>query len=372
MFHLWTLIPALYTGCRFIFLLPYSQRFKWLIFAGTVLIAEYHLLSRILFGNMFSPELPQPVMILLGVLFGTVVLFAVMLFVRDLFRLFRLLTTIRKPVRPALPWLLLCLSFVLSGAGVWQAVRVPDVRYVDITVPQLPPAFDGYKIVQLTDIHASRLLTRRWVSQVVDKTNKTRPDLILLTGDMADGTVQARRNDVAPLGSLHAPDGVYAVTGNHEYYFDAGSWIPAYTRLGVRFLLNDNVRIHRQKQAFVLAGVTDGVAGQYGEKGPDLRKALHDITSRDTVILMDHRPGAAEKNAVSGVAVQLSGHTHGGMILGLDLAAAPANNGYVSGRYQVGKMTLYVSNGAGLWNGFPLRLGKSAEITLVTLHRKTP
>ena len=90
------------------------------------------------------------------------------------------------------------------------------------------------------------------------------------------------------------------------------------------------------------------------------------------MILLDHRPGTADDNAAAGVKLQLSGHTHGGMVLGLDQLVKPLNNGYISGRYPVGPMTLYVSNGAGLWNGFPLRLGRPSEITELILHPATP
>jgi predicted MPP superfamily phosphohydrolase len=161
---------------------------------------------------------------------------------------------------------------------------------------------------------------------------------------------------------------VYAITGNHEYYFNADAWVKEYTRLGLRFLSNSHVRLTKGNASVVLAGVNDDVAPEYGCTGPDLMKALSGVSPNESVILLDHRPGHAAGSAVTGVSLQLSGHTHGGMIRGLDIAAGPANNGFVSGLYQVGDMALYVSNGAGLWNGFPLRLGKPSEITFITLR----
>ncbi|MNV60942.1 putative metallophosphoesterase [compost metagenome] len=86
------------------------------------------------------------------------------------------------------------------------------------------------------------------------------------------------------------------------------------------------------------------------------------------VVLLDHRPGAMRANAMAGADLQLSGHTHGGHIRGVDLVVKAFNNGFVSGHYQVGESTLYVSNGAGLWPGLPLRLGRPSEITLITLR----
>ena len=185
---------------------------------------------------------------------------------------------------------------------------------------------------------------------------------------MSDGSVEDRLPDVEPLTQLRAADGVYAVTGNPEYYFDYASWVPAWQKLSIPFLTNQHVRIARGDDSFVLAGVPDIAARNYGFAGPDLKRALEGTRPNDTVILLDHRPGTADDNAAAGVKLQLSGHTHGGMVLGLDQLVKPLNNGYISGRYSVGPMTLYVSNGAGLWNGFPLRLGRPSEITELILH----
>lgn len=368
MFFIWTLLPALYIAFRFIWRLSLPVIPKSLFTLLVVLICQFHFISRMLWGNMFSPEWPRLAMIAIGTSFGATVLFASLLLLRDLAGLFTRLI-LRKPL-PFLPIALPMLvgSIVLSGIGVWQAIQVPDVRTVEVKVTGLPPAFEGYKVVQLADIHATRLLPREWVEQIVDKTNALKPDLIALTGDMSDGTLAVRYNDVEPLSHLHAVDGVYAITGNHEYYFDFNEWIPAWQKLGIPFLMNSHVRIAKGDESLVLAGVTDKVAERFGLEMPDIQRALAGTTPNDTVILLDHRPDAAEKNAQYGVKLQLSGHTHGGMVRGLDQVIKAANGGFVSGRYQVGNMTLYVSNGAGLWSGFPLRLGRSSEITQFILH----
>ncbi|WP_431022924.1 Metallophos domain-containing protein (plasmid) [Erwinia rhapontici] len=369
MFHVWTLMPAVYVCWRFIKLLDLSLKARFLLGVVAVAGCEFHLLSRLIFGTMFSPELPKPVMLLLGWMFGCTLFLALMLLLQDIC-LVICRVIFQRPVinRSGVRVTLLAAAGLLSAAGVYNAVKIPDVRHTGITLQKLPREFDGFTLVQLTDIHASRLLTQSWVQAVVDKTNALHPDLIVVTGDMADGTVESRRADVSPLADLKAPFGVYAITGNHEYYFDADAWVKEYDRLGLRFLLNSHVRLTKGDASLVLAGVTDEVAPEYGRAGPDLMNALSGVSRKEMVILLDHRPRTAAGSALAGVSLQLSGHTHGGMIRGLASAAGPANNGFVSGLYQVGDMALYVSNGAGLWNGFPLRLGKPSEITFITLR----
>ncbi len=258
--------------------------------------------------------------------------------------------------------------------GVYLAVQVPGVQRVEVKVENLPQSFDGLRIVQLTDLHISRLFPEDWVEGVVSRTNRLNPDAIMITGDLIDGTVQARMKDVAPLSKLKAPLGVIAVPGNHEYYFDADQWIAEFRRLGMRVLVNEHLALQRGTGNLIVAGVTDEVAPTFGLPGPDLEHALSGSSKDTPTILLKHRPSGAAESAAAGVSVQLSGHTHGGMIRGLDQVAQYANQGFVSGRYDVDGMTLYVSNGTALWNGFPIRLGVPAEITEIVLRadRHTP
>ncbi|MFN4161726.1 MAG: metallophosphoesterase, partial [Stenotrophomonas sp.] len=225
------------------------------------------------------------------------------------------------------------------------------------------------RVLQLTDIHASRLLTASWVAKVVANSNALKPDLVVITGDLIDGSVAARAADFAPLAQLRAPDGVIAITGNHEYYAQYTAWMQAFRAQGMQVLENSHVAVTRKDAALTIAGVTDPVAANYGLPLPDINAALAGADPAAPVILLDHRPGAARVNAAHGVKLQLSGHTHGGHIVGMDQLVKRANNGYVSGRYEVDGMTLYVSNGAGLWPGFPARIGVPSEITLITLRR---
>ena len=136
--------------------------------------------------------------------------------------------------------------------------------------------------------------------------------------------------------------------------------------LNINMLQNQAVKILHQQSSLVIAGITDPVAPRRGEKGPDLASTLKNVASSDFVILLSHQPRMAIQTAEYPVDLQLSGHTHGGMITGFHLLVSSFNQGFSSGLYPVEQMLLYVSNGTGIWSGFPFRLGKNAEITLLT------
>lgn len=372
MFHIWTLIPALYVLFRFIRPLPAPLSAKIAIAGVMVVASEFHLITKLFSGNMFSPEIPKPLLLLTTGLFGMTVFMAVLLVLRDLFWILHRLVSGRRMKWHTACWFFLpVLAAMLTTQALKNGTVVPEVKKIDVMLRGLPPRFEGYRIVQLTDLHASRLLPRSWIQDVVSRTRELDADMIVVTGDMIDGWPEARFSDIEPLGQLRAEDGVFAVTGNHEYYFGAENWILAFEKLGLHFLNNAGYRVSRYGDSLYLSGVTDAVAPTYGLPGPDLPTALKSSRPGETVILLDHRPENAVQAAESGVSLQLSGHTHGGMIAGLDRLVAPANNGFVSGLYEVGALKLYVSNGSGIWNGFPFRLGKPAEITLITLHGET-
>jgi predicted MPP superfamily phosphohydrolase len=263
-------------------------------------------------------------------------------------------------------------ALILSAIGVWQAVRVPDVRRVEITLDRLPAELNGFTIVQLTDLHASRLLHGAWQRGVVDKVNALDADLILITGDLVDGTPANRAADVAPWRDLKARQGVLAIPGNHEYYSDYMAWMAAFPKLGVRMLRNEHAVIEKNGRALVVAGTTDQNAERFGLPMPDVTAALAGAPKGAVVLLMAHRPKDAAKNAEAGVDLQLSGHTHGGQIVGLHFVVQAVNDGFVSGIYRVGAMQLYVSNGTGLWSGFPVRIGRPSEITRIVLRSASP
>jgi predicted MPP superfamily phosphohydrolase len=336
--------------------------------------SQYHFWSRLSSGSVFSPEFPRAVVILFNWAFGAILFLALLQLLLDGTMLLGMLVhgggvSVPDTVRYGIG----ALAAVLAAFGVHQAIRVPPVKNIEIDIPGLPPQFDGYTMLQLTDLHISRLFPAAWVRAVVERSNSLGADLIVVTGDLIDGSLTARHADVAPLRDLSAADGVYVIPGNHEYFFDYRTWMEHYAAMGMVVLENKHVVLDRDGGKLILAGVTDLSARASQHPDPDLAGAVSGAPEGIPVILLDHQPRQARHAAASGVALQLSGHTHGGMVIGLDRLAARANAGYVSGRYDVDGMTLYVNNGTALWPGFALRLGRPSELTRITLRpARTP
>ncbi|OLP59869.1 metallophosphoesterase [Xaviernesmea oryzae] len=371
MFHFVLGLPWLVVVFRFLLPLPWILPVK-IVLAGLFLVASQHLLiARLTSGSVFAPEYPRPLIILMTMLFGSMVLLAVFQLALDLLSLLVMLGTWRFPrVPPEVRYGIGALALGLTAYGVSQAIRLPPLKQMEVAIPGLAPEFDGYRLLQLTDLHLSRLFPRAWAQEVVARANALDVDLVAITGDFIDGSVEHRRDDIAPLANLKARDGIFGIPGNHEYFFSYDDWMAHDAGLGITMLTNRHVVIERGASRLVLAGVTDLAATGSPYPAPDLKKALDGAPQDAPIILLDHQPRMAPRAAEAGVALQLSGHTHGGMVRGLDLLVARANNGFVSGLYQVGGMQLYVNNGTGLWPGFALRLGRPAELTVITLRAK--
>lgn len=366
------LIPAIYVASRTLWPLALPFWSKVVVTMLLLGVSQYHLWSRLSSGSVFAPEFPRPVVILFNWAFGALVLLMLLQIALDLGLL---VTAVVRWQRVGLPdaarYGALGLAALASAIAVANAVRVPPIKDVEVAIAGLPPQFEGYRILQLTDLHISKLFPAAWAGAVVARANAAGSDVIVVTGDFIDGSVDMRRKDVAPLQALDAPDGVWAIPGNHEYFFDYGAWMQHLTSLGFRMLPNAHTVVRRGGAELVVAGVTDLSAASVGEAAPDVGLALRGAPAGAPIVLLDHQPRRARDAATKGVALQLSGHTHGGMIIGLDRLVARANCGFVAGRYQVGGMTLYVSNGTGLWPGFALRLGVPSEITRFTLRAKS-
>lgn len=367
MFFPYVYLAYLYLVLRLIVPLPLHRATRIGLGLGLLLVCQHHMIQRWVFGTMFSPEIPRIFIILLGWLYCSFLLVLLLQLLADLALLaawaLRRGRALDARLTLRLRYAVVAVGTLLSAVGVQQAVQVPEVRRVELAIRDLPPALDGFRMVQLTDLHISRLMHGDWVREVVERSNALRPDLVVITGDLIDGSPQARAGDVQPLAELAARHGVIASLGNHEYYFGAERWTRTFEGLGMRVLVNRHATIDHDGGRLTIAGVTDRVAPRFGMEGPDTRRALEGAAPDAPVVLLSHQPIGVAANAEAGIDVQLSGHTHGGMIRGVDQVVKRANGGYVSGSYRVKGMELYVSNGTGLWNGFPIRLGVPAEIT---------
>ena len=264
--------------------------------------------------------------------------------------------------------LLPILAWSVAAWGQYNGTVVPDVHEIALEYPGLPPSLDGYRIVQISDLHCSSA-SRRWRTQaIVDRANGLDADLICLTGDYVDGSMDALADDMLPLTGLKARDGVYAVRGNHEYYVDKCVWRDWYGQVGLRMLVNECVF---PRPGLAVGGVNDDPSAcKYGDVPADVGQAFAAATNGEFRILLEHRPHNAPVNLVKHkVDLQLSGHTHGGVSWLIDRVVARANNGYVRGVYRMDGRVLYVSPGCGQWVGFPMRFFNPAEITLIRLVR---
>jgi len=263
--------------------------------------------------------------------------------------------------RPALT----VVCFAIAAAGVWNGIKIPEVRTVEIVDANLPSELDGYRIVLISDIHASGA-ARRWRTEgIVSKVNALQADLVCLTGDQTDGTVAQRFHDIEPLGDLKAKDGVFAITGNHEYFYDFNEWRPVYRQIGVRLLENDCAFPHR---SLALGGVNAFNAP--GNASPDTGRAFSAATNGEYRILLQHRPNPVKSNfSLHKVNLQLSGHTHGGFMPILASMIQKCHAGFLRGVYPRGDGNVIVSPGCGPWPALPLRYFDPAQILLVVLRR---
>ncbi len=370
-------LTLLYIGLRCILPLraPVVVRLGLFLLAALIL-GKFHV-SRLLFQS-WTPEFPFPLMAAWSLLQCALLIFAVLGVLADIFRL--VLRLARRapagdapaaaPRRGPHP-LLFPASLLIAAFGVFSALRVPPVAPVEIVVPGLPAAWDGLTVAHLADLHASRAYPERWFAGVVDAVNAARPDLVVITGDLLDGSPEQRLDALRPLRRLRAPLGVYACPGNHEYYSGLKRWRSRFPSLGLLMLENEHIILRRNGAELLLAGVTDEVAERFALPGPDIRRALGSADASLPLILLAHRPRLFERLkelARPGAALQLSGHTHGGQVLGLDLLVRRLNGGFARGLYASGDKRLYVSPGAALWSGMPLRLGVPSAIPLITLR----
>jgi predicted MPP superfamily phosphohydrolase len=254
----------------------------------------------------------------------------------------------------------------LGALAVRRALARVAVKEVAVRLPRLAAARSGTTIVQLTDLHVGPTIGRAFIEDIVRRTNDLRPDLVAITGDLVDGSVERLRDAVAPLRALRAPHGVFFVTGNHEYFSGASAWIAELGRLGIRVLRNERVGIGEGAGGFDIAGIDDWSAARLGDGQPDLARALAGRDPSRPVILLAHQPRAIFEAARLGVDLQLSGHTHGGQIWPFTYFVK-LQQPYVAGLHRHGDTQIYVSPGTGYW-GPPMRLGTRAEITRLTLH----
>jgi len=252
----------------------------------------------------------------------------------------------------------------LAGSGVRSALGRLRVKEVPVRLAGLPRHLDGFRLVQISDLHIGALLHHSWVEGVVERVLSTHPDAVAITGDLVDGSVDELRQHVAPLAGLAAaPRGAFFVTGNHEYYSGVAEWLRHLPSLGIRPLRNERVEL---APGLDLAGIHDPSGLGTREYAPSLDRALAGRDPQRPLVLLAHQPRQFAEAARKGVSLTLSGHTHGGQIWPFSWIVALVQP-YLAGLHREGDAQIYVSRGTGFW-GPPMRVFAPPEIAVLTLH----
>ena len=259
----------------------------------------------------------------------------------------------------------------ISATSAYASLIAPhnyEVTETDVFIRDLPERFEGFRITQLTDVHHSRIVALDEVRRVVDLAGQTKPDLIVLTGDYTTTYRRFIEPCAEALGSLHAPEGVWAVLGNHDHYTDPELTTGALERNHITVMNNVNTTVRRGPDAIQLAGIDD-----WSWNGTDWKRAFFGLDRRRSSILLSHQPIVLDLEETKTASLILSGHTHGGQIklpfIGAPAARfAAADLKYASGLFRRGETQLYVSRGTGVI-GLPVRFGVRPEIAVLRLRQ---
>ena len=251
--------------------------------------------------------------------------------------------------------------------GYVNARRVARVVRVDVPITGLPQALHGFSIAQISDVHVGPTIKRGYLQAIVDRVNALQADMVAVTGDLVDGSVQHLAVHVAPLAALQSRHGTFFVTGNHEYYSGAQAWVDELRRLGLRVLMNEHVLLQHGDAALALAGVADYSAHNFdATHRSDPHAAIAGAPEEARVrVLLAHQPRSAPAAAAAGFHLQLSGHTHGGQFLPWKWFVR-LQQPFTAGLNRWQDLWVYTSRGTGYW-GPPKRLGAPSEITHLRL-----
>ena len=371
------MISAIFVIWRGVFSVPGKRWGLKIALSILVLIAAFKFQILHLFGGpmYFAPVLPRWILLTGAMLFTIHFIYFFLLGFSEAIQIFiRLIAGVLKRKLPAKffnarRWInpgLLIPAVMIAVIGIYNGTRVPDVKEVTLKLNQLPEKANGMRIVFLSDLHIDRMRDAQWLPQVVKKVNALKPDIILLGGDLMDGKVADLKEKMLPIAGLKAPMGVFGVPGNHEYYSGFNAWMKCLTEdCKISMMINTTRRL---ENGIVLMGVADHSGRMFKDPATNFRQAFKEVAMDDKVLLLAHRPNLAKDAENLDIMLQISGHTHGGMLWGLDKIIARFNGGFVSGHYVRSNTQIYVSNGTGIWSGFPVRLTAPAEITLITLE----
>lgn len=261
------------------------------------------------------------------------------------------------------------LTTVALGWGMTRGRHAFELEEVVVKVPGWPRALDGYVIAQVSDIHVGTFVGERELDEGFELVRRVKPDLVVATGDLVDSVANAVGPLLRKLVDVGARDGAYAILGNHDHYATPEWVADLIARSNVKLLHNENVRVRPgDGGGFALLGVDD-LEGRRRLRtplyyGPDLGRALRNLPPDLPRILLSHQPQFFTESQ-GRVALQLSGHTHGGQI-NPGFRPVRAFTEFVAGRYERAGSTLWVNRGFGVV-GPPVRLGAPPEVTKIVI-----
>jgi uncharacterized protein len=363
----WRLLPDLPTAAA--------------LFLGAILLASAFLVPQGLLGRKAKKSRWHHAMVWAGLLaMGLFSSLLVLTLLRDVVLLAAWMTQaagiqldsagLRHTSALAVPLLALAMTLL----GFWNARRTAAVVRVDVPVASLPAALHGFTMAQITDIHVGPTIKTIYLQRIVDRVNSLGAHMVAITGDLVDGSVADLGHHIAPLAQLQSRHGTFFVTGNHEYYSGAHSWIAALRQLDIRVLMNEHVVIHHSDDAqypttaaMVVAGVADYSAHHFDESHrSDPHAAIHQAPVHAAFkLLLAHQPRSAAAAEQAGFDLQLSGHTHGGQFWPWGYFVR-FQQPFTAGLHKLGALWVYTSRGTGYW-GPPKRFGAPSEITLLRL-----
>ena len=256
-----------------------------------------------------------------------------------------------------------CFAFFISLYGLYEGVRVPDVRNIEIAIKDLPEELEGLTLVQLSDLHIGPSFDKEWLEKVIDKVEDINADYVFITGDMVDGPTRLLRDRFTPLTRIK--DNLYVVYGNHDYYSGINSWKAVYKALKINTLLDERIILEKNGKKVSIIGFNDYSFG--GNRDYNINSFGENIEA-DLVIGLSHQPLLTYKLRDLPVDLMLSGHTHGVQFFLIFYPAMKANKDLRSGKYIINDTILHINEGPGLRGGMSFRIGKKGEISQITLR----
>jgi predicted MPP superfamily phosphohydrolase len=265
-----------------------------------------------------------------------------------------------RPPLAALGAAATALAVLYSAYGVWNARQV-RVHHLTVKIKNLPPAWQGKTVVQISDVHLGLILGASFLQSLVEKSNAQKPEAVFITGDLFDGADGRLDQLVAPLDGLVAPRGVYFITGNHETYLGVERAFAALEKTKVKILNDEMLTLDGME----IIGIAYPRQGENKDLAEVAAKLGHN--PKRPSILLYHSPAQIERAKAAGINLQLAGHTHYGQTFPFQFVTWRVFGKYYRGLHTEGDYTLYTSSGAGTW-GPALRTGNRPEITVLHLE----